>query len=185
MKELTVACRTYSLITIKGANIMKVRKIIGCVISTILILTVLAGCSSSKTTTSESSGESKTGNTGGNIANCGVIAKQGDWIYYCNFNDNRKLYKIKTDGTEKTKLNDDHSTYINVSGDWVYYTSSSSAGTYGGKIYKIKIDGSGKTKLSDDEAGYVNVSGDWIYYSNYDDMDKLYKIKTDGTKKQS
>ncbi|MBL4934272.1 DUF5050 domain-containing protein [Clostridium sp. YIM B02515] len=162
---------------------MKGRKIISFLISTILILGLLAGCSSSKTTTSGSAAESKVGNTGGNITNRGVIAKQGDWIYYCNFSDNRKLYKIKTDGTEKTKLNDDHSTYINVLGDWVYYTSGSSAGTYGGKLYKIKTDGSGKTKLSDNEAGYINISSDWIYYSNYDDMDKLYKIKTDGTKK--
>ena len=28
----------------------------------------------------------------------------GDWIYYINKSDDRKLYKVKKDGTQKTML---------------------------------------------------------------------------------
>lgn len=41
------------------------------------------------------------GNTVGNIVNYGYVAMQGDWIYYRNPNDNNKLYKIRTDGTDR------------------------------------------------------------------------------------
>ena len=59
------------------------------------------------------------GNTPGNIVNGGYVAQQGDWIYYCNVSLGYTLYKIRTDGSERTKLSDDSSLYINVIGDWV------------------------------------------------------------------
>jgi hypothetical protein len=76
------------------------------------------------------------GNTPGNIINGGYAAIQGDWIYYNNASDDGKLYKIKTDGSGRQKLNDDVSSYINVIGDWIYYTDDI------GNICKIKTDGS-------------------------------------------
>lgn len=149
------------------------------------------------------------GNTGGNIANGGKAALQGDWIYYSNENDWRKLYKIKVDGTGKTKILDDQVAFINVVGDWIYYsnggickiktdgtgkTNLSDYALYVNVIgdliyysngnlmlYKIKTDGTNKTKLSDEMSANINVVGDWIYYCNSNDNYKLYKIKTDGT----
>lgn len=43
------------------------------------------------------------GNTPGNLANGASVAQQGDWIYYCNGSDNDSVYKVRTDGTGKTK----------------------------------------------------------------------------------
>ncbi|WP_227936442.1 DUF5050 domain-containing protein [Alkalihalobacillus deserti] len=115
------------------------------------------------------------------LMNGGAVAKQGDWIYYNNPLDNGSLYKIKTDGTGKQKLNADNSIYINVIGEWIYYVNNTRGA--GRLIYKIKIDGSNQTRLTDVGAQYVNVYGDWIYYllSSSDGISAIYKIKTDGT----
>lgn len=119
------------------------------------------------------------GNTFGNIVNAGLAAQQGDWIYYRNDGDNGTLYKIRTDGSEKTKINYDYSYYINVLYDWIYYRNFSD----GGSIYKISTTGTDRKKLNDDNSWYINVIGDWIYYQNDSDIGNIYKIRTDGTDK--
>lgn len=104
----------------------------------------------------------------------------GDWIYYFNAADQGKLYKMKTDGTNVTKLNDDIlSIFINVAGSWVYYHN----GADNGSIYKIKTDGTGRMRLNYDYSTDINVLGNWIYYSSGMYDKKLYKIRTDGTGK--
>jgi hypothetical protein len=127
------------------------------------------------------------GNMVGNIINYGLVAQQGEWIYYIDNSDgsknNRyknkhKLYKIRTNGSGQEKLNDDHCRYINVIGEWIYYCHSSD------NLYKIRTDGSGRTVLSDDECSYVNVIGKWIYYCNESDNKRIYKIETDGKNKK-
>ena len=115
------------------------------------------------------------GNTVGNIVNGGYAAQQGDWIYYRN--DYGYIYKIKTDGSNLTKIIDNESSYINVVGDWIFYRNNSDSGS----IYKIKTDGSNRTKINDDYSNFINVVGDWIYYTNGYPFGSVYKIKTDGS----
>lgn len=104
------------------------------------------------------------------IKNINVVK---NWIYYRS--GTYHFYKIKTDGTEKTKFNADVED-IAVSGDWIYYTEA-----YTSNIYKIKTDGSSTTKLNDDHSYYINIVNNWIYYSNGDQGNKIYKVKTDGS----
>lgn len=60
----------------------------------------------------------------------------GGWIYYLSDEEEPKLYKIKTDGTEKTYLNAGGTVLINIAEDWIYYLSQSD-----GRLYRVKIDG--------------------------------------------
>lgn len=117
------------------------------------------------------------GNTASNIQNGGFVVQQGEWIYYQNSSDNKSIYKIKTDGTEKIKLNSDDSEYINIAGKWLYYAN----GNDNNAIYKIKTDGTGRVKIDNEFTVELSVRGDWIYYvaSDYG----IYKIKTDGSNK--
>ncbi len=120
------------------------------------------------------------GNSVGNIVNGGRVAQQDDWIFYPNSSDESKLYKIRTDGTERTKLNEDKSWYLNVLGEWIYYSNNSD----GGKLYKIRTDGSKRTKLNEDRSESLNVFDEWIYYLNFiNDVGTLYKIRTDGSER--
>ena len=56
------------------------------------------------------------GNTAGNLVNWGLAAGQDGWVYFCNIYDNRRLYKMKLDGTGSAKLSDDAVLSINVLG---------------------------------------------------------------------
>ncbi|MDR0197319.1 MAG: DUF5050 domain-containing protein [Oscillospiraceae bacterium] len=118
----------------------------------------------------------------------------GDWVYYNRYAvtgyDDREydrstsVYRIMTDGTEHTRLNEIDSEGINIVNDRIYYMS-------GGNIYKMRLDG-GENTLIDENSGYVSrllVDGDWVYFSHgsqHEDgikYSKIYKMKTDGTGK--
>jgi len=106
----------------------------------------------------------------------------GDWIYYVT-NDWSYLYKVRTDGAEKTLiLSEVHIQKIDVVGDWIYYATGPG---YGMCIYKIRTDGSENTLVTDNEAfNELNVAGDWIYYSGrYEEghTSALYKMRLDGS----
>jgi uncharacterized protein YkwD len=109
-----------------------------------------------------------------------------DWIYFSKRDiggcAEHNLYRIRIDGTDEQMLadsEDDKRMFVNIAGDWIYYSNASD----GFKLYKIRIDGTEKTKLNDEWSWYVNVVGDWIYYSDWDNGRNLYKIRTDGTNK--
>jgi len=130
------------------------------------------------------------GNTSGNLANGGLVAQQGDWIYYVSFDGkNNTLNKIKTDGKGKKTLLYGNIFYVSVVGDWIYY-SCGYLDEGSGSIGRVKTDGS-KNQTLLNVTNYVsnrefNVVGDWIYYI-YDESpgyDRIMKMKTDGSARE-
>ncbi|MBW8382997.1 MAG: DUF5050 domain-containing protein [Youngiibacter sp.] len=125
-----------------------------------------------------------TGNSNVNLNAGGVIARQGDWIFYSGLYDG--FYKSKSDGTMKTKLSDSIGLYLNIVEDWVYYCTWDKKGNLG-PARRMKTDGTQEMDLSIGIASYMNIVGDWLYYKiprgdimeNWDDG--LYRIKLDGT----
>jgi hypothetical protein len=113
----------------------------------------------------------------------GMFNISNNWIYYIRrSNDNQELYKIRTNGTDITKIsviNDIQR--INTVGNYIYFDRYYSDG-----FFKVNINGSGLTQLSKSNLYGWNVTGDWIYYTipvgyNSINANKLYKMKTDGT----
>lgn len=123
----------------------------------------------------------KIGNTSGNISNSGMYAKDGDWIYYRNYSDDKKLYRMKSDGSNNTKVCDDEPFYINVLDDWIYYISSSEKYN----LCKIKTNGEDKCYLNSFRTSSVNVSEGWIYYvaSSGESSNAIWKCRLDGSEK--
>jgi hypothetical protein len=119
------------------------------------------------------------GNTVGNIVYKAYTAYSNGWIYYNNFHAGKTLYKMRMDGSQKTKLSNDNCEYINIVDSWIYYRNASDSG----KLYRMQTDGSQKIKLSDDNCVYVNVVDEWIYYSDFI-SEKLFKMRTDGSQKK-
>lgn len=121
------------------------------------------------------------GNTPMNINNGGDAVENSGWIYYCNSADRRSLYKIRTDGSGKTKLNSDISFSINVIGGWIYYINFSAEGS----ICKISTDGKdSKILYKGERVSRLYVYGDWIYYVEISQNDPyIYRMRTDGTEK--
>ncbi|HEX2927919.1 MAG TPA: DUF5050 domain-containing protein [Ruminiclostridium sp.] len=112
----------------------------------------------------------------------------GDWVYYNadiqNGNVyNVNIYKVKTDGTHRTRLTSNRqSRLIKVIGSWIYYYSEGATST----VYKMKTDGSSKTKVYGGNIHSITVSGDWIFFNEESKDGKanpFYKIKSDGTHK--
>ena len=96
------------------------------------------------------------------VDSCFMINVDNDWIYYRNNEDNGRLYKIKTDGSERTRLNQDETSCINVVGEWIYFRNNSDKSS----LYKIRTDGSEKTKLNDVDTTSICVVDDKIYCYN-------------------
>jgi hypothetical protein len=127
------------------------------------------------------------GNTIGNIINNGKVAQKDNWIYYTyqddellnTYNIKGHIYRINTDGSNREKITEDDSEYLNVLDDWIYYCNWDDDG----KLYKVRTDGTCRMKINEDKSLYINVLGDWIYYSNWDDDGKIYRVRTDGTEK--
>ncbi len=68
-----------------------------------------------------------------------------DWIYYVNEDDGNSLYKVRPDGTDRTKLNSSDSSIIDIIGDWLYYHNNSDRS----KVYRVKTDGSENNKVQE------------------------------------
>lgn len=99
----------------------------------------------------------------------------GDWAYYINWSDNHRIYKMKLDGSSKTKVTDEYVQQMIVDSGYMYYSRS-----YG--IYKTKLDGSEtNTIISNPNIWFTafNIANGWIYYPSNDGQ--LYKVKTDGS----
>jgi hypothetical protein len=120
----------------------------------------------------------------------------GDWVYYQNWSDKHNLYRVRTDETDRQKLDIGSSPgyhYHNditqfcgriiVAGDWVYYTSKNLFGKF--NLCRIRTDGTGTQKLNKDDCDVFNVAGDWVYYINESDKKKLYRVRTDGTGREA
>ena len=110
-----------------------------------------------------------------NYMNAQKTVLNGAWIYGISFDSNNHgvLSKIKTDGTELTRLSDCAPSYINVIDGWIYYLAYDWAGERF-VIKKIRVSGEDEKKLieaSDDK--YVIqcmfIHNDKIYYAeNYE-----------------
>jgi len=106
-----------------------------------------------------------------------VIFVLGDWIYFCNKNDDNKIYKIRSNGKGLKRINKEKSSFVNVVGEWIYYSNDND----GGRIYKIRTDGRQRSRVNDDWSYGLNVADEWIYYKNRDDVNRLYRIRIDGS----
>lgn len=120
------------------------------------------------------------GNSISNLISRGHFAQYGEWLIYQNAEVQRKLYKSKTNGTQRVKLSDDVPLYINVIGNWIYYLDEESE-----RLYKIRVDGTEVTEVEADNCmpDFIHLVGDWIYYRDNDEKSRLYKIRTDGSEK--
>ena len=96
------------------------------------------------------------------------ISIDGDWIYYLNYSDFGKIYKLKTDGTDKQAIADDLVKLMVTEGEWIYFINKA------GSIKRVKKDGTFNEIILETTFGYIldgarfesiNMSNDCIYIS--------------------
>lgn len=113
----------------------------------------------------------------GALTSC--FAVYDGWIYYgVHENDAGETRRMRTDGTENTKIADVPLYCVSIADGRLYYigTADSTA-----QIYSMNTDGTDNVLLADG-AGAVrmNVFDGWIYFT---DRTAVYKMRTDGTEK--
>ena len=100
-----------------------------------------------------------------------VIAQMDDWVYYFNMWDNNYLYRIKTDGTGKTRLlAEGFYTSIKVNDSYIYFAEFNS-----GSIYRMNLDGTNKIKICDGTTWNMQLDSSFLYFYNTGD-ERLYKV---------
>jgi len=117
------------------------------------------------------------------------ILVSGEWIYY-GCKQPMGVYKIKTDGTEKTKLADLNGYNIadNTYEFGVCGVSENSLFYYiGENLYSMNTDGTGQGKVADNIKVYA-IKNNWIIFGIVDKTEKniyqkLCKMKLDCTEK--
>ena len=110
------------------------------------------------------------GNNQCNILNGGYLAYDGEWYYYTS-NDADCMYRMREDGSGKTKLTDIPAHGISVYDGYVYFLSTYDA------LYRMKTDGSDLTSLIEIGAEYARIQNGRIYYGDTG----LYSIALDGS----
>ena len=65
--------------------------------------------------------------------NAFYLTISGNFLYYSNWNDGGKIYRIHTSGLRKLKVCDDEASNLEVVGDYIYYDN----GHQGGERYKV------------------------------------------------
>lgn len=107
-----------------------------------------------------------------------AFAVYDGWIYYSVSDDGGtwETHRMRTDGTENTKIADFQISSVNIVNDKIYYIYGDEA-----QIYSMDLDGANIKRIADGiTAVKINVAGDWIYFT---DTSAIYKIKTDETGK--
>src|SRR5690606_18564397 len=116
-----------------------------------------------------------------------------DWLYYINHSDEGRIYRIRTDGTDKTKLSDEAAHHLTVSDGQIYFIKDlkekkksnnkkeKEEVREAGPILKLSIQGGKSEQLIEEKAEGLVVANNWLYYLNTADRDSLYRLKTDGS----
>ena len=131
------------------------------------------------------------GNTSGNLNNRGLFCESGDYVFFSNPYDQRKLYRMKPDGSELKKIADIPVEYINAFGNRLYFYQTPGADNqvFGlGGLYGIcSTDFDGKTGMQNIDKSIVNsliLYGPNLYYQHYDQVSGLSLYKADPATKE-
>lgn len=132
-------------------------------------------------------GASKAKLVDGTVMSINVV---GEWIYYIVPGaDESTLYKVKGDGSNKTKISVKNNDYVMVEsyetlvvGEWIY-TNLYSKSDWKTVFCRIKTDGTGVERILDSSTHSFAINNGWIYYVSSNGS--INKMKVDGSNKST
>lgn len=125
------------------------------------------------------------GNTSGNLNNRGLFCEYDGYVYFSNAYDQRKLYRMKPDGSELKRIADVPVEFINVYDDTIYFYQTPGAdnqifglgGLYG--ICWTDINGRAGMNVYDKSiCNSLTMCGPKLYYQHYESSEgiTLYEV---------
>lgn len=132
-----------------------------------------------------------TGNTSTNLLNGGLFTQSDGRIYFANPYDQNTLYSMDMDLKKVKKVYRDNVSYLNVAGDYIFYTRrNDKKGSEGNALlslsttglYRLRTRGSSLGQLYRNPTQTVNLLGNNVFYQHYDDKEglQLFRIGIDG-----
>ena len=127
------------------------------------------------------------GNTAGNFNNISSFVEAGGWVFYSEYkqladgiavdNPNYGIWRMKPDGTQRTRISKLQGGCFNASADRIYFINNG--------IFSMKFDGSGLIENIGNATPAFNkslmlVNDTFVFINDSDQF--LYSMKTDGTK---
>lgn len=112
-------------------------------------------------------------------ANAGERIKVYDnSVYYLNYKDDYKIYRLNLETKQKTKITDIASGNFNILNNCIYFSNLADD-----KLYKINVNGNEFMKVSDDRGGDFYIIDNTVYYTDADESTNLdiKYIKEDGS----
>jgi len=112
---------------------------------------------------------------------CSIFSLEKDWIYYSGGGSegdsgmsyqHSEIYKIKLDGSSKTKLITSESFRPIIHNGWLYYTNIDQQM----KLFRGKSDGSTTEKVDDSSIRAFNFSGNYLVYSDFENIIKKVNL---------
>lgn len=108
----------------------------------------------------------------------------GEQIFFAQSYDNKNLYKINLDGSNRTLITSNFSSNsnININNNWIYYVYDSS-------IYRLNVNGDKKQTLysiPSDYSASINVLDNYIYILETDSNShtKMYRLNVNTLEKE-
>lgn len=138
--------------------------------------------------------ENTAGNTPGNLNNGGYFCEADGRVYFANAYDGYALYSMNSDESNIRKLNDGSYSFLNVGGDYLYYSMIGKSDSYdlgfigtAYGIYRSRLNGKKVTGLDRSHIINMQLCGNYIYYEKYDNKEavSLEKIRTNKKDKQT
>lgn len=170
------------------------RKFLTIIFAFMLVLSLLAGCGKKTVVPDDDDDDDPIpteftakviGNTSGNLMNGGQYAEADGWVYCsCEIFDESTLsiktglFKMKSDGTNMTRLADGEHKSINVVGENIYTLTDEG-------VYTVKTDGTSGhiiPGISADRYGMILVLDETIIYLNVNGQ--IYRNSVDGKNPQ-
>lgn len=104
----------------------------------------------------------------------------GDWIYFINHSDRMRIYRVRIDGRNKEKVSEVIAVEIAVYNGCIYYVNPEEDMS----LCSISISDGKTQELGVYGCQTVSVFNDYIYYRDIFNDCRLYRIYTDGSRKQ-
>jgi len=124
----------------------------------------------------------RTDGSEGQILLTGIVSghiEVDDWIFFQDKKDDYKLYRMKTDGTEKIKITDVRVVSINCDDKWIYFETQKNGSYF---LNKVDFDGTNSQIIFDEALSTYNlfVGEDRFYVGTVSNKDDFDYIKANG-----